>query len=193
MITPTLSARPSEEADLIWCLTFQLAWEALREAPGEPVRVRPPRPLVEALNAGHASADDVDRASCFTAVIGPNASRDEVAALEMSDATRLLVESALATGNIVILSRLDKNHAFPHPFGSDATGARLGFRGVAVESFGVWSPYDPVGPPMLPTESGRPVGMGPPPVPPPRVGGAAPMGPGPTMPGMPPGAPLRRW
>ena len=67
IITPHLKQKIEPGTNVIWCSTFQLAWNELCNLAGDPIKMDTPPPMVPTLNTGTASKDDLDSASYVAA------------------------------------------------------------------------------------------------------------------------------
>ena len=136
----TLDEAHAPGRTIIWCASFQLAWNELRGVPGAPVAVEPSSEMADKLNASAVTRNDIDEASCTIVVGEPGSSLDSV---DASPKFRTMVDDALKQGARVIYAKLDKSYPFKTPYPKNDDGSRLHFRGQPVQCFGLW-PLDPV-------------------------------------------------
>jgi len=66
IVTAYLQEKIAEGKNVMWCNTFQLAWNELCTFFGEDVRLQGEPPMVPALNKKVSTKDDIDEASCVT-------------------------------------------------------------------------------------------------------------------------------
>lgn len=69
IITPHLEQDIAPGANVLWCNTFQLAWNELCDLTGGPIVMNPIPPMVPILNKRSASAEDLDEES-YVAMAG---------------------------------------------------------------------------------------------------------------------------
>lgn len=69
IITPHLEQRITPGKNVLWCSTFQLAWNELYKLSGGPIRLKPASSMAEILNKRGASKVDIDDAS-YVAMAG---------------------------------------------------------------------------------------------------------------------------
>ena len=69
IVTPHLEHVIPADTNVLWCGTFQLAWNELCDLAGGPVEMEPTSALVEALNRQTTSKQDLDKSS-YVAVAG---------------------------------------------------------------------------------------------------------------------------
>src|SRR5262245_47301714 len=68
VVVPTLDSSIPEGKSVIWCASFQLAWNRLKEDVVKgPVRLANAQPLADLLNRADGSEDDLDRDSVYAA------------------------------------------------------------------------------------------------------------------------------
>jgi len=72
IVTPHLETPIDPNRNLLWCSTFQLAWNETCRQAGGPLEIIDAPPMVAVLNKRAASREDIDEASCITAAgVGP--------------------------------------------------------------------------------------------------------------------------
>ena len=69
IITPHLEQRIASGTNVLWCNTFQLAWNEFCDLTGGPIVMESPPPIVPVLNKRTASKEDLDEAS-YVAMAG---------------------------------------------------------------------------------------------------------------------------
>ncbi|MCP4263851.1 MAG: hypothetical protein GY774_41045 [Planctomycetes bacterium] len=69
VVTPHLYTGIEPSKNILWCNTFQLAWNELYELAGGPIMMESAPPMVEILNKKTATKDDLDEAS-YVAMAG---------------------------------------------------------------------------------------------------------------------------
>jgi hypothetical protein len=68
VIVPTLDSPLPEGKSAVWCVSFQLAWNRLKDdVAKEPVQITNAQPIADRLNRADQSENDVDPASVFAA------------------------------------------------------------------------------------------------------------------------------
>jgi HEAT repeat protein len=74
IVTPHLEAPIDPNTNVMWCSTFQLAWNEMCDLAGGPLQIDSAPPMVSVLNKRTATRDDLDEASCLAmAGVGPAA------------------------------------------------------------------------------------------------------------------------
>ncbi|MBN8457888.1 MAG: hypothetical protein J0M04_08620 [Verrucomicrobia bacterium] len=138
-LTPVTSAPVEKRGNLIWCATFQMAWDRAKKDFGKPIMLEPASKLADDLNLHPFDPAWVDDKAVF--VTGGSAKagvEQEIAAgmkrLGAGD-SELMKDMAprLMPGDLVFFAALKKDLAFPRPFG------RLGnwkLAGTSVPCFG---------------------------------------------------------
>lgn len=138
-LTPVISASVEKGENLIWCATFQMAWDRAAKDFGKPIVLQPASKLADDLNLHPFDLAWVDDKAAF--VTGGRAKvgvEQEIAAgLKRLGAgkSELMKDMAprLMPGDLVFFAALKKDLAFPRPFG------RLGnwkLAGTTVPCFG---------------------------------------------------------
>ena len=69
IVTPHLDTRIGKRTNVLWCNTFQLAWNELCRLAGGPIHMEQAAPMVAVLNAKSATKNDIDEAS-YVAMAG---------------------------------------------------------------------------------------------------------------------------
>ena len=155
-ITPHLEAPIEPGRSVLWCATFQLAWNEVCTLVGEDIHFDEEPPMVAVLNKKASTKDDLDEAS-YVALAG--FVRDGIyaqipKALErkFKGAARphLLPNPAVAPRpqDIVAYAYLFKNLEFPTPF--ERLDEPIDFAGTHVECFGIGREYKPDHPRLYP-------------------------------------------
>lgn len=141
-VVPTLDAEISEGRNLIWCATFQVAWNELCHLAGENIKMEAEDPAVALLNGKAVSKEDLDEETYFvearaTDGAGLDEIADNVNAKFKGQASPELSVAAksLPTGSIIAYAYLFANLPFEWAF--DRHEVPLVFKGTEVESFGV--------------------------------------------------------
>lgn len=65
-VTPVLGEAMPEGQNVLWCASFQMAWDSAGAKIGRPIRLRPPSKLADALNGSSFDRSWVDEDSVFT-------------------------------------------------------------------------------------------------------------------------------
>lgn len=148
-LTPDLEEALPAGKNVLWCATFQMAWDAACRRLGRPIRLQPASGLADYLNRNSFDRRWVDDASVFIAEggvddgiltkinagVGKKAGR----AAQLIGRLRKLSEP----GDTVFFAMLDKNLRFVHPFGKLGSW-KLGDR--AVPWFGFTPEQEKAGP-----------------------------------------------
>jgi len=120
-IVPVLDVPISGSANLLWCGTFQLAWNEACNRFGHPIELRPASPVTAPLNRRSFDRRSVDEASIFVASgdVDDGIVQKIKAGVRKMNApeSRLLDGLQPGTGQLVCYARLDKALSFPKPFG----------------------------------------------------------------------------
>jgi hypothetical protein len=138
VIVPTLDTPMPEGKNVIWCASFQLAWNEMRdEIVGEPIRIENAEEIAARLNAGKASKDDLEPADYY---INAGAVADGVIEKIQRDmASRFpdapTPEIQASEQAVVAYAYLAANVKFAIPFFENKE--EFLFEGVPVSSFGV--------------------------------------------------------
>jgi len=137
-ITAVLDTRLSEAGkNVLWCGTFQLAWNAAEEAVGFPIRLTPPVSLADSLNKRAFERRWIDERSIFIA--GGPAEQSFIDSIragvraKSGQEPKLLKEIDPSRDNLVFYAMLHKELHFEKPF------ARLGswpINGRKISAFG---------------------------------------------------------
>jgi len=69
IVTPHLEQQIASNMNVLWCSTFQLAWNELCDLTGGPIVMESPPAMVPILNKRSASKEDLDQA-CYVAMAG---------------------------------------------------------------------------------------------------------------------------
>lgn len=139
VVTPVLETPLGDGKNVLWCSTFQLAWNELRKQAGGSLAMVDAPPLLAALNASQVSREDLDAAS-YVAVAGLASPefydklRQEITQKFAGRASPELLQSAPATG-LVAYAYLYKS--LPFEFAFTRHHSNLEFDGVRVDSFGI--------------------------------------------------------
>ncbi len=142
-VTPTLDAPIESGVSLLWCSTFQLAWNELGTAMGAPLKVSGPAPaeeLAALLNRAKESKADLDDASYVALAGGPEVLDRIKAQLKEKfggAASPRLLPDELEPGSLFAYAYLFKSLKFETPFIRREGGMAFGDSRVA--AFGVWN------------------------------------------------------
>jgi len=144
VVTPHLECPIAEGKNVLWCSTFQLAWNEACDLIGEDIHLEDESPMVAIMNKKAATKADIDEAS-YVALAGfvkdgildkiPAAVREkfgEGAPTRLADTTAL---SPAAPG-LAAYACLVKDLRFETPF-EPLNDGQLAFRGTPVKAFGV--------------------------------------------------------
>ncbi len=132
IVTPVLDMEIPKGKNVIWCLTFQLAWNELKKDVGGDVELKPMPELAKLLNKGKGSEKDIDSAS-YVALAGRNINakiKRELAAKFHGQATPELADDPY----VIAYAYLMKNLPFKHKFARFTD--KLKFNGKPVQCFG---------------------------------------------------------
>jgi hypothetical protein len=149
VISPHLEAPIEPGRSVLWCATFQLAWNEVCALVGEDIHFVEEPPMVAILDKKSATKDDLDEAS-YVALAGfvRDGIYDEIPKAlgrKFRGAARphLLPDPAVAPRpqDIVAYAYLFKNLEFPTPF--ERLGEPLDFAGTRVECFGIGHEHKP--------------------------------------------------
>lgn len=66
IVTASLDQAMEPDKNVLWCVTFQMAWDRLRELAGGDIETHPDSPLVHKLNAANAPADSIPPAGALS-------------------------------------------------------------------------------------------------------------------------------
>lgn len=131
--------------NLLWCATFQLAWNELSDLIGEDIHLEDEPVMVDYLNQKGFTKDQIDEAS-FLAMAGfveddiiqqiNQAMEDQ---FPEADADLIPTGENLRPEDIVVYAYLFKSLHFPVPF--ERLDDPLNFQGTPVEAFGVGPQY----------------------------------------------------
>ncbi|MBI4700850.1 MAG: hypothetical protein HY744_06755 [Deltaproteobacteria bacterium] len=147
IVTATLEEEHRPRTNLLWCASFQLAWNALRARVGGELALAGAPPLGEALGRGTGAHFALDPAS-FVAAAGfaedgvLEAVRAELRAKFGVAAGAELAPGAIEPGGALLYAFLRKSLSFATPLCA-AQAPRLLFRGTPVRSFGLWQDGSP--------------------------------------------------
>jgi hypothetical protein len=140
VVTPHLEAPITGGKNLLWCSTFQLAWNEACKLIGEDIHLDVEPPMVPILNKKSATASDLDAAS-YVALAGRTEEgilakiRDALNQKFGSEAAPELLPQTLPADYLVAYSYLSKDLRFAVPF-QRIKEQRL-FRGKPVQCFGL--------------------------------------------------------
>lgn len=154
IVAPHLEQPLVRDRNILWCATFQLAWNEVCSLIGEDVHLDRDPSMVAPLNARRVTWADVDRASCV-AVAGFvrdgifDRIRAELAMTFRGEARPQLIPNPANARlqDIVAYAYLYKNLEFPTPFEKMETPLDFGAARARVASFGVGPNKD--GPPAM--------------------------------------------
>ena len=142
VVTATLDVPVEHGKGLVFCSTFQLAWNELRTALGGSVALEGDPPLAAALSSSEVSRDDVDDASFLAgAGDGPKFLAALRADLEKkfgeSQAAAFGLPPSLKPLQLLAYAYLSKNLRFSTPFAVEREFG-LRFDGTLLSCFGLW-------------------------------------------------------
>ncbi len=152
LVTPHLEQSLAPGKNVLWCATFQLAWNEACALIGEDIHLLDEPPMVGVLNQKRVAKEQIDDASCVAlagwirdGILG-RIDR-ELARKFHGAATPRLVHAAgpLRPQDIVAYAYLYKDLEFPRPF--ERLDDPLAFAGARVASFGI-GPYKAAQRPM---------------------------------------------
>jgi hypothetical protein len=145
MVTPHLQCSIDEGSNVLWCATFQLAWNELCDLLGGPVQLRGAPEAVTILNERTVTRADVDEAHCVALAGYPTGGPDDILnriadAMDRTFAGTarphyLPERSSLRPGDWVAYAYLFKELSFQSPFQRMSSG--LTFAGRQVQHFGI--------------------------------------------------------
>ncbi|MBX3356816.1 MAG: hypothetical protein KF745_00150 [Phycisphaeraceae bacterium] len=142
VVAATLSQPQAPGTSLLWCSTFQLAWNELVSVMGPPVHVDGDPPIVELLNRAPQGRADLDSAS-FVAMAGfgrdgiIGAIRSRLNDTFGGAASPSMLPESIPPDRILAYTYLFKNLSFAHPFMRRTVP--LVFNDKRLASFGLWS------------------------------------------------------
>ncbi len=123
VIVPVTDRAMPQGKNVLWCATFQMAWDGAAEHFGRPLRVTPACKLADALNRQPFDRRWVDEASVVTA----NGRVDEGVLDRIDEDVRKLsgrrsklldgLRGSLVPEDLVFFAALHKHLEFPQPFG----------------------------------------------------------------------------
>jgi hypothetical protein len=131
--------------NIVWCLSFQLAWDQLAKAMSGPVQLVDPPPMAGELNATPAAPGLLDPAS-YVAMAGFGGDgilekiRAELESKFKGAASPKLLPPSLPHEALLAYAYLFKNLQFEHELYDRKTG--LAFGQSRVRSFGLWNEPD---------------------------------------------------
>ncbi|MHB1456952.1 MAG: hypothetical protein ACYC0V_08570 [Armatimonadota bacterium] len=140
IITPYLEQKIVPGKNVLWCSTFQLAWNELYDLGGGPVKLEPGSPMAEILNKRGASKADIDDAS-YVAMAGfaqdglVKKIRQELSRKFRGQESPDLLDKYAPTSGFIAYGYLFKSLPFEWAF--DRLRFGLTFADTKVESFGI--------------------------------------------------------
>jgi hypothetical protein len=142
-MSPGLREAISPGRNLLWCGTFQLAWNELTKLIGGPAHLEPGSPLVSELNRQEFTRESVDPANCVA--IADFVRNDVYGRIERALKTIASKEDyrrcqphrdiAVRPQDIVAYAYLQADLRYPVPF--EKLDGRLTFQGTPVSAFGI--------------------------------------------------------
>ena len=138
VIVPTLDTPMPEGKNVIWCASFQLAWNEMRdEIVGEPIRIAKAEEIAARLNNAKSSKDDLEAGSYY---VKAGAVADGVIEQIQRDMAKAFPDAPTpeikASGEaFVAYAYLAANVKFTLPFFDN--DERFAFNGTRVSSFGI--------------------------------------------------------
>jgi len=145
IVTPHLEQKIEEGKNVLWCTTFQLAWNEFCDLVGEPVKVKPSSKMVDILNESKTTKKDLDEKD-YVAMAGKgNAFLDEIfEELERKFKGQASPELLKKHQNQDIIwityAYLFKYLPFEYVFRRDHN--KLNFQGKLVDCFGTHAHHD---------------------------------------------------
>lgn len=134
-VTPVLNETIPHGKNVLWCATFQMAWDSAAAHFGRPLRLKPASKLADSLNRNPFDRRWVDEASIFTA----QGRVDENLLKRIDDGSKKLtgekskltdrLKKDSAPDNLVFYACLKKDLEFPQRFAKIGTW-KLGMRNV---------------------------------------------------------------
>ncbi|HUU18859.1 MAG TPA: hypothetical protein VMW72_17035 [Sedimentisphaerales bacterium] len=141
IVTPHLYAKIEPGKNILWCNTFQLAWNELCELAGGPLTMESAPPMVAILNKKTATKDDLDEAS-YVAMAGLaregiyDKIREQLNVKFKGQASPELFESLPKTDWIAVAYAY-MFKALPFEWTFTRFHSNLQFEGYYVDSFGI--------------------------------------------------------
>lgn len=127
-----------ETKNIIWCSTFQLAWNELSDVIGEDIKLQDSPEMVNVLNEKLSTKEDIDEASYVAcAGMGKDGILDKIRKEvdEKFGETTSLLPQKIEPNDIVAYSFLLKKLNFKHHF--YINDSPLNFKGKKIRSFGI--------------------------------------------------------
>jgi hypothetical protein len=135
----------ADGTNLLFCSTFQMAWNELRAEFGGAVRLECDPPLAKALEQEGPTAEDVDAHSC---VVGGGTGPAFVAKIDrelrqkFGNRDDFMLPERLDPGTVLAYAYLSKDLVFDTPFAFNRDIGMPFRRGQKVAYFGVWTDGD---------------------------------------------------
>ena len=141
VVTPHLEAPIEEGKNVLWCATFQLAWNEACDLVGEDIHLDNEPAMVAVLNKHAATKADVDEASCVALAGRTNEGiaqkiRQAVRTKFGEDVPTPLADLPADPDMLVAYAMLVKTLEFETPF-EPLDDGELEFRGTPVRAFGL--------------------------------------------------------
>jgi hypothetical protein len=150
VVTPHLECAITGDKNVLWCATFQIAWNELCDLLGGPVQCPAAQEMADALNKKAVTRADVDEASCVAMAGYPTGGPDDIldriaAALKDKFAGAASPELLPSRQSVprdawIAYAYLFKQLPFEWAF-ERMRRWRLTFAGRRVESFGIYQLY----------------------------------------------------
>ncbi len=143
VVTPHLQRKMAPGKNVLWCSTFQIAWNELYDLSGGPIKLKPASAMADILNKRTASKADLDEAS-YVAGVGVNGKqlvgkiRQELARKFHGQESPELLNS-IPPDLVLAYAYLFKQLPFKVAFTRFRNG--MDFQGRRVEGFGI-AQYD---------------------------------------------------
>ncbi len=144
VVTPHLEQPIAPGTNVLWCASFQVAWNELCDLAQGEVLMENEDPMVGALNRKGATRDDLDDATHVSmaglgrdGILGRIRNRLE-ARFGETEAPELLSGESPAGNGVIAYSSLLADLPFASPFTRLRDEMTLGFAGADVESFGIY-------------------------------------------------------
>ncbi len=145
IVTPHLEQKMVSGKNILWCSTFQLAWNELCSLAKGPVKFSPPSPAAEILNSSPISKSDLNN-SAYVARAGfvsdglvqdiQKELQEKFQGQEKND----LLRAYASQSDLFAYANLCKSLPFTWPF-ERYNNANLDFQGSPVQSFGIPENY----------------------------------------------------
>ncbi len=142
IVTPHFYTRIEQGKNILWCNTFQLAWNELYELAGGPIMMESAPPMVRILNKKTTTKDDLDEAS-YIAMAGLAREgiiekiKKELKEKFKGQASPELFNS-LPQMDWIAVAYAYMFKALPFEYAFDRFHSNLNFEGFNIDSFGIY-------------------------------------------------------